>query len=108
MCKLISDLIFRELFYRRSGASIRFIRGGGETGWMFSSITLVGNSGLQDDLPLEALIHAVPESGEHRELSDTGPVGTATAGQCTVTPSFSSRMEEMPCLIAALMLTASR
>jgi hypothetical protein len=45
----ISDLVFRELFYRRSGASIRFIRGG-ETGWMFSSITLVGNSGPQDDL----------------------------------------------------------
>jgi hypothetical protein len=46
----ISDLVFRELFYRRSGASIRFIRGIGETDWMFSSITLVGNSGPQADL----------------------------------------------------------
>lgn len=46
----ISDLLFRELYYRRSGASIRFIRGRGEAGWMFSSITLVGNSGPQDDL----------------------------------------------------------
>jgi hypothetical protein len=46
----INDLVFRELFYRRSGASVRFIRGTGKTGWMFSSITLVGNSGPQNDL----------------------------------------------------------
>ena len=33
-------------------------------------------AGTSQEIALEAFIHAVPESGERRELSDSGPAGT--------------------------------
>lgn len=45
------DLVFQDIFYRRTGVELRFIRTGtGETGWVFTSMRLIGNSGPQNDL----------------------------------------------------------
>jgi hypothetical protein len=47
----MSDYVLLELHYTRSRTSVRFIRSGaGETGWIFSSMRILGAPNAPDDV----------------------------------------------------------